>query len=123
MKYITIGVDDVIKVTETDKEVADYETLKGLIGSLPRPYDWFDLVTVNLEGKRFLFIVDDEGILKGEMPNAVASAFYGAIFDILFGDVIVLSDHGDEEMYFLTDEEADLLVNTITRALSVRVER
>ena len=116
MKYIELHTDGVIVIRETTQEsaVVDYETLRSLIEALPDPIGWFEIVRVRAGGHKYMMIVDEEGLLTGKEYNPAASALYGQTpSDFIVGDALVLSDHGDEDMYFLTDEEVKALFLSI----------
>lgn len=68
--------------------------------------DCIDIVLRYIEGLPFLFIVDDEGLLK-DSPRVSAVNIDGTT--ALVGNLLVVAPDEDGEMRSLTDDEMDVL--------------
>ena len=99
--------------------ITEYEELRGYIELLPCPYEWFELVRVEIGEYKYIIVLDESGLLKDFQINQNASRLYGGSNDFIVGDVLVFSDHGDEEMYAMTEEECDVLERAVSSSYTI----
>lgn len=108
--YVEIHADGTKNVISSDKDIVEYQDIQDAMASLPNPYEWFELVTFNVGQCRYIMVLDESGKINGSPINFIASTLYnGFPMDAICGDVIIYADHGDEDMYYMTEEEKDVL--------------
>lgn len=69
-----------------------------------------DVACLKVEGHRYDFVVDDEGLFKND---AIPSVLDGAGNVLLVGNVLVVNSNDDGDFVSLTDEEIKNLKNHI----------
>lgn len=94
--------------------IVDYETLRELLDKLS--IGTFQIVPFEVGENSYYLVIDDEGKLKHQLVNEVATALSGLYpYDLIVGNALVLANHHDPEMYFMTSEEQVSLMEQIIR--------
>lgn len=92
---------------EQDKNVQSYEDfcyLKSLCDPVP---ELWEIVRVNIDGKRYIMLVDESGLYHDCVPNPVATALHKNPFDVpVVGDVFFLNEY-ESECLWLTEKDVD----------------
>lgn len=119
MKAIKITTDDVISVVDIQEP-----TLKGMqeqVGGnieIVRPYGLYELDVPQSES--LIMICNEDGKFQDLEENEIGTEFYGAMFDVVVGNVLIMSEgfvNGEPDIVGLDDEQVKVLIESMSQWL------
>lgn len=114
MKYywICLRADGTAGLYETEpNKVVSYEDFCYIKSECDM--EWAECVTIVHNDKAYQVILDEEGKLNHKSINHIATMMYTNLYDVIVGDVAILSYPNGEDMEYMTEADAMELFNYI----------
>lgn len=93
-------------VVQPDRTMS-YEQFDALKRLCDVRVDLWETVSVEICGKRYIMLVDEDGKNKDLPVNPIATDLYRSPYDVINGDAFLVQFDGVESLTFLDDRELD----------------